>query len=276
MCLSRLSVRPPSTAEDSTEARGVTATLTPLLWLSWSNVSLLKKTNAETQGPPRYYVAFNMFLVGSKAQILNMQMSLSGVWQWAEWGIVTVKDHPRQISAGMCGYCYNNLCDYSFHRCSNDQINKCTKQKVQISSRISAVTRFCRGLSWGLTHIWIWWHSLDRDVSNSRGLNYFIPKCHISASGGKCYLIFIDQYFQHVAVCIPWNVTFIKAKSSWSHITSLSFHSKTFHASTVFTHSPFWWQMSLFVRKTSNHSLKLVMHCKWYVVWTKKTKHYSN
>lgn len=63
MCLSCLSVGPPSTAEDSTEAGGVTATLTPLLWLSWSNVSLLKKTNAETQGWPRYYVVSNILLV---------------------------------------------------------------------------------------------------------------------------------------------------------------------------------------------------------------------
>lgn len=31
-------------------------TLTLLLWLSWSNVSLLKKTNAETPSRPRYYV----------------------------------------------------------------------------------------------------------------------------------------------------------------------------------------------------------------------------
>lgn len=30
--------------------------MTPLLWLSWSNVSLLKKTNAETHGWPRYYM----------------------------------------------------------------------------------------------------------------------------------------------------------------------------------------------------------------------------
>lgn len=62
MCLSCLSVGLPST-QDSTEAGGVTATLTSLLWLSWSNVSLLKKTNAETRGWPRYYVVSNMLLV---------------------------------------------------------------------------------------------------------------------------------------------------------------------------------------------------------------------
>ena len=54
MCLSFLGLGLPSTAEDSTEAGGVMVTLTPLLWLSWSNVSLLKKTNAETQSWPRY------------------------------------------------------------------------------------------------------------------------------------------------------------------------------------------------------------------------------
>lgn len=63
MCLSRLSVAPPSTAEDSTEAGGVKATLTPLPWLSWSNVSLLKKTNAETQSWPTYYVVSSALLV---------------------------------------------------------------------------------------------------------------------------------------------------------------------------------------------------------------------
>lgn len=75
MCLSCLSVWPPSTAENSTEAGGVTATLTPLLWLSWSNVSLLKKTNAETRGWPRYYVVSNMLLaqcLGSKAWIIYL------------------------------------------------------------------------------------------------------------------------------------------------------------------------------------------------------------
>lgn len=49
MCLSCLGPGLPATAEDSTEAGGVTDTLTPVLWLSWSNVSLLKKTNAETR-----------------------------------------------------------------------------------------------------------------------------------------------------------------------------------------------------------------------------------
>lgn len=73
----------------------------------------------------------------------------------------------------------------------------------------------------------------QRDVSN------FIPKCHISAWGGRRYLIFIDQYFQHVAVCVLKNVTFIKAKSSGSHMTSLSFHSKTFNASRKFSLIPF-------------------------------------
>ncbi len=34
------------------------------------------------------------------------------------------------------------------------------------------------------------------------------------------------------------NVTFIKAKSSWSHRTSVSFHSKTFHASRTFSLIP--------------------------------------
>jgi len=63
LCLSFLSVGLPATAEDSTEAGGVTDTLTPLLWLSWSNVSLLKKTNADTRGWPRYYVLSNMLLV---------------------------------------------------------------------------------------------------------------------------------------------------------------------------------------------------------------------
>lgn len=43
--------------------RGVTATLTLLLWLSWSNVSLLKKTNAESQSRPTYYVVSSMLLV---------------------------------------------------------------------------------------------------------------------------------------------------------------------------------------------------------------------
>lgn len=53
MCLSRVSVGPPATDRDSTEAEGggVAAALTPPPWLSWSNVSLLKKTNAETRGP---------------------------------------------------------------------------------------------------------------------------------------------------------------------------------------------------------------------------------
>lgn len=74
MRLSCLGPGLPSAAEDSTEAGrrggGITAPLTPLLWLSWSNVSLLKKTNAETKSGAKFLRGFDMLLVqrlGSKS-----------------------------------------------------------------------------------------------------------------------------------------------------------------------------------------------------------------
>lgn len=92
------------------------------------------------------------------------------------------------------------------------------QQTVGIFGQIITAICLCWGLGLGLTHIWIWWHSLDREtclISFQHAT--YLPR------GRERHSICTDQYFRRAAVCILCTVPVIRAKSPWS--TELHNHS---------------------------------------------------
>lgn len=167
VCLSCLSVGLPSTAEDSTEAGGVTTTLTPLRRLSWSNVSLLKKTNAETPDRPIYCMASTrspctvlevkhglQFLTG---QTLTCRCHCWSIWQWHRLSCV-----PAANCMGWQSYTawqwlvsqsHTSLCKQEYRQRKERKEKKNNMSKI-LSEIITVICLW--GLGSDLMHIWIW------------------------------------------------------------------------------------------------------------------------
>lgn len=129
-------------------SRGVTATLTPLLWLSWSNVSLLKKTNAGQR--------ITWFPACSSCNVLEVKLglfcSMGHILTYRCHCFVLDRKQSRHLTSGTeCGHYLDDPVSLSHPK------NKYQKtQYGTIWSEIITVICFCWGLSSGLMHIWIW------------------------------------------------------------------------------------------------------------------------
>lgn len=147
MCLSCLSVGLPSTAEDSTEAGGVTATLTLSAVAQLEQCKFIKENKRRNSGQAKILRGFQHApRVRSWKQSVdyavdgshfNVQMPPLRVWQWTESGNVTMSDlcqaktfswHTIWIRLN------NNLMSQPFAVISpsiivkNNLTNKCRKQ----------------------------------------------------------------------------------------------------------------------------------------------------
>lgn len=136
---------------------------------------------------------------------LNIQMSRLSTSVCQETGLWDVTMGSELYKEACTDQIWNENLDNLTFVAQRFQI---IQQTVRIFAQVMTAMCLCWGLGLGLMHIWIWWHSLDKETC-------LIPFQHATylPQGRERCAISTDQYVQHVAICILQNVPLIEAKA---------------------------------------------------------------